>query len=61
MDHKEGMAGAYGILGKVAEQRQDKAVACAMWAKALELFRQVGMKQQIEEVQAWMRKAGCAD
>ncbi len=55
------MAGAYGILGKVAEQRQDKAVACAMWAKALELFRQVGMKQQIEEVQAWMRKAGCAD
>ncbi len=31
-----------------------------MWRRALELFRQAGAKPQIEEVEGWMRKAGCA-
>jgi tetratricopeptide (TPR) repeat protein len=61
MDHKEGMADAYGTFGKLAEERRDKASACAMWAKALDLFRQVGTRAQIEEVEGWMRKAGCAE
>jgi tetratricopeptide (TPR) repeat protein len=59
LEHKEGMADSYGMLGKVAERRQDKAGACGLWAIALDLFRQVGMKPQIEEVETWMREAGC--
>jgi Flp pilus assembly protein TadD len=59
VEHKAGMAASYGMLGKVADRRQDKAGACGLWANALDLFRQIGMKPQIEEVETWMREAGC--
>jgi tetratricopeptide (TPR) repeat protein len=55
----EGMAFGYATLGKLAEMRQDMTEACGTWRSALMLFRQVGMTSQIEQVEGWMRDAGC--
>lgn len=56
----ETMGDAMSHLGLLAGRRGDRAVACAMWRQALDLFRQVGMQAQIEEIERWMHETGCA-
>jgi tetratricopeptide (TPR) repeat protein len=55
------MAIATCNLGTLNEMRGDMGAACENWRKALALFRQVGMPVQIEQVEDWMRAAGCPD
>lgn len=59
LSRKEGMAVAYGNLGALAKQRGNIAQACAHWRTARELFRQIGAKPMVEQVEGWMREAGC--
>ncbi len=53
------VAAATGNLGNIYKRQGDMDAACENWRKALELFRQVGMQPQIEQVEGWMRDAGC--
>ena len=49
---KEGMAAAYGNLGRVYQTRGDLAQAAAMYKKSIALFQQLGATPQVQQVQA---------
>ncbi|HKJ63190.1 MAG TPA: hypothetical protein VKA94_14550, partial [Hyphomicrobiales bacterium] len=56
---KELSANQTSNLGSLYKQQGDMTRACAHWAKALGLYREIGMKPEIELVEGWMREAGC--
>ena len=60
LGRKEGMARAYGNLGLVYATRGGLADACSYWNKALNLYREVGMKREIAEIESRIRDAGCS-
>ena len=45
------MASDYGNLGSVYEQWGDKKKVREYWEKALELFKKIGMKPEVEKTQ----------
>jgi tetratricopeptide (TPR) repeat protein len=58
---KETQAIEYGNLGSLYQQQGDTARACKHWARARDLFREIGMAPQVEQVEGWMRDAGCPE
>ncbi|MGO9170920.1 MAG: tetratricopeptide repeat protein [Rhodomicrobium sp.] len=56
----EAMGTALGYLGLLSKREGNRAEACALWREALDVFRANGMTAQIEELEGWMREAGCA-
>ncbi len=61
LDRKKGMAIAYGNLGSVYLTRGDLGKACTHWGKALALYREIGIEDEAEAVQSWMKEAGCPE
>ncbi|MGO8952959.1 MAG: hypothetical protein ACLPWS_05320 [Rhodomicrobium sp.] len=57
----EAMGTALSYLGLLSKREGNGEEACALWREALDVFRAGGMKAQIEEVEGWMREAGCAE
>jgi hypothetical protein len=60
LGRKQGMARAYGNLGNVYATRGGLADACSYCNIALNLYREVGMKREIAEIESRMRDAGCS-
>ena len=50
----EGMAVAYDNLGAIQQERGNVSGARELWTRALELYRQIGMKHMVEQVQSWL-------
>jgi len=61
LGRKEGIAQDNGNLGSLYQQRSDTVRACQHWARARDLFREIGMAPQVEQTEALMRDAGCPD
>ncbi len=59
LGRKEYMANQYGNVGLVDQTRGEIAQACVHWRKARVLFRQIGAKPKVEQVEGWMRAAAC--
>jgi len=60
LGRKEGVAINSGNLGNLYQQRGDTARACQHWARARDLFREIG-SPTAEQVEGWMRNAGCPE
>jgi Flp pilus assembly protein TadD len=48
----------YGNLGLIYETRGDIAAARRFWAKARDLFSQIGLPQMVQQVQGWLDGLG---
>jgi tetratricopeptide (TPR) repeat protein len=59
LGRKEGMASDCGNLGNLYKRRGDMAQACSHWRRARDLFRELGMKPQIDQVELSLRAANC--
>ena len=54
LGRKEGMANNYLNLGIIFRTRGDLGRAEELWRKALDLFREIGMKAMVKKVQDWL-------
>jgi tetratricopeptide (TPR) repeat protein len=46
----------YSNLGSVYKQRGDDRKAKEYWAQALDLFKKIGMPNEVKEVEGWLEK-----
>jgi tetratricopeptide (TPR) repeat protein len=60
LGRKEGMAAKTGNLGSLYQQQGDTARACQHWARARDLFREIG-SPTAEQVAKALRDFGCPD
>ena len=53
------MAIQYGNLGNLYQTRGDMDLACENWAKARDLYAEIGIAGTVEKITGWMDAAGC--
>jgi len=56
---KMGVASDRSNLGLVYQRRGDVDQACVSWRQALELYNKIGARRQADQIEEWMRDAGC--
>jgi hypothetical protein len=56
----EAVGTALGHLAQLAASDGNREEACELWHAAREVFQAAGMQPEREEVEGWMREAGCA-
>jgi hypothetical protein len=59
LGRKDGMAAEYANLGSISEKRGNMAQACAQWRKALDIYAQMGVTADVQDIEALLREANC--